>query len=322
MSLYFCQDGVLRVQDCHKQVFVSLYFLQQQQEFDDFDFWMQWWQEPIIFEENLTLAKFFKCLEPWASFWGKVLQKDLVEFCHEIKKPCYVNKVKQLDWISLDYHIELFPEVSYPDDTTEHAVLKDTWNINQHYQLSAYILNDNKQHTIHHHPLNYLANIPFILNPQQILIVDEFFINKYGKSSQLLLNQEGLGSLKIDNNELCPFSFIQGNKQHILRDVLEGFFNHFDYSPCDRDEINQVIQENIDITIENYQNNENIQWDSLEDIFFEQRSIIQDFNPLDTDYYQAIFKNAFKDKESELRIGKINIAHSPEKRLLSWNVEF
>lgn len=322
MSLYFCQDGILRVQDCNKQVFISLCFLQRQQQLEDFEFWMQWWLEPIVFEENLTLAKFFKCIEPWAEFWGKVLQKDVIQFCLEIKKPCYVNKVKQLDWISLDYHIELFPEVSYPDESSTNATLKESWNINQHYQLCAYILNDNKQHTIHHHPLNYLANIPFILNAQQSLIVDEFFINKYGQSSQLLLNQSGLGSLKIHNNELCPFSFIQGNKQHLLRDVLEGFFNHFDYSPCDRDEINQVIQENIDITIENYNQNQNIEWDSLEDIFFEQRSIIHEFNPLDTDYYQAIFKNAFREKDSELRIGKINIAHSPEKRLLSWNIEF
>lgn len=310
MTIYFCNDGILRTSDINTKYHIALSFLQK--DMPDLEFIASQWNQNVIVETDSTLASFLKCLEPWASFLSIYLQKDIKAFCQEVKKPCSLSE-DNVDWITLGKHIEIFPDVSYQDSDIDKPSLGTKWKIKEDLELSAYKKINNQQYFIHHKALNKFANIPIYLNNTQEMIVDEYFTQKYGNKTNLL-NSNAIGVQSL-NSDMCPFKFVELDKDWTLKEIIEGFFSSFDKSPQDRDNINEDIKNSIEQTLEN-ENFNNEQMEVIEEVFLEQRSLSKD---LRQDYFDNTpFEKSLSDISSQLRIGKISKAKLPENRIMAW----
>lgn len=328
--LYFCTDGILRIKSNDDKYMFSVKFVQQKEHLSDFSFWAKWWNQQIVFEEGLTFAQFFDCLSPWLSFWGEYTQKDLVAYYKELKKPTLTyDSPDNLDWLSIDYKTELRPVVNYgnENDKIVSDVIKpeEAWHLYSYYELTGYILNQEKAILVDWLPLNTLANLPIILNSQHLVMIDEFFINKYGIKEQQLINQHGLGVKHIhdENDHEAQFSYLQGPKTHTIREVIEGVFYRFDQSPEIRDSIDEAFleQENdwdeddIAPSSEDSIKQEMIE---LDEIYEEQRTITSMKAHENVAYFNELLQYAKSDSYSDIRIGKIKEAKPLENRILSW----
>lgn len=309
MAIYFCHDGILRTHDQEHKMMFSLSFVQHEQQSDDFSFWAYWWNSPVFFEKNLTLGNFFKCLSPWQSFWGTFLQKDLASYIDEIKKPISVDQLLHYDWIDFSYQTDLFPHIEHLGETTS---VKKYWTLEHSYQCRAYHLGHKMPHAIYYQPLNQIAHVPLILNPYQIVIADDFLLSQYQANSINLFNSDANGVFK---DQESGFHYIRCIKQHIFKDMIEGFFQRFDVDITQRDKHNEIIRQTIDDTIEESAFNipEN-QLSLLDDIIMEDRAFIAPTTSL----FSEISKRAMKDMEqSHFILGKFTPGKPLEYRLNS-----
>lgn len=321
-TLYFCADGILRIRSKNEKHMFGINFIQKQENLSDFKFWTQWWNQPAVFEKGLTFGQFFQCLEPWIEFWGDYTQKDLKAYLAELRKPTLIDKTAHtLDWLSLDFRSELRPKVNYPQEGLEFSqenIQPDTqWHLYSYYELTAYQMGKQEAILVEWTPVNLLANIPLVLNGQQLLMIDEFFINRYGKPEQHLINPHGLGVERIhftDNND-GQFSYLEGSKTHTVREVVEGVFAAFDPSPQIRDELDAHLEEQYEEALENMEDTTVMDLDA---IYEEQRSIISQHLDDEDPYFQNLLGAAKKSSHSYIRIGKIQEAQPLEKRILSW----
>lgn len=325
-TIYFCTDGVLRLHSSSEKIMISMDFIQNHEKLEDLAFWGKWWHSSVLFEKGLSVFNFLQCLQPWCKFWSDYTQKDIQSYIHESKRPTLVQN-KSLDWVSLDYRVEIKPELDYPEDLLDEPQnnpvhLKPQWQIYGYYELAGYQYGNEKYFLIEHLPMNELSNLELILNPRQIGMIDEFYINRYGKASQHLLNHHGLGVHQvshIDDNE-AQFSYISGIKNHVFREVVEGFFSQFNLNPSRRDDLHASIAQAIEQTIEEFQNKDGNEESSLS---FENHDIINHdtilSNPYSQEeYYNELLRQARKHEDNGIRIGKIESGGCHESRILSW----
>jgi hypothetical protein len=327
-TIYFCKDGVLRLHSSNEKIMISMNFIQNHEQLSDLAFWAKWWHSPVLFEKGLSIFNFLECLQPWCDFWSEYTQKDIQAYIKESKRPILVQN-ETLDWVSLDYRIEIKPEINYPEELLEESPnatvhLKSQWQIYGYYELAGYKYDNEKHFLIEHLPMNELSNLELVLNPRQIGMIDEFYINRYGKVSQHLLNRHGLGVNQIyqaEDNE-AQFSYISGFKNHTFRDVVDGFFSQFNINPNKRDEFNASISQAIEKTLEEFHNSNSD--GNEESISFSHSQSTATFfsepnNPYSQeDYYNELVRQARKNESSQIRIGKIEAGQCHEIRLLSW----
>lgn len=329
-KLYFCIDGTLRIRTQDEKHMFSVEFIQQQDKMSDLKFWAKWWNQPVAFEKNLTFSQFFQCIEPWLEFWGDYTQKDLRSYFLEMKQPTLVSdSLANIDWLTLDYRSELRPQVVYDENgessDPEKIYPDKSWHLYSYYELTGYKQGEEGAILVDWTPLNQLANTPFVLNNTQIIMVDEFFINRYGKPEEHLLNPQGLGVQKISykDDDEGQFSYLTGIKTHIIKDIIEGVFYRFDESPQVRDELDvqfleQYEDELDDLSIPFLEEPNIGEMIELDAIYEEQRSILSNKFDNDNPYFINLLKEAKKSNNSHLRIGSIQEAKPLENRLLAW----
>lgn len=326
-NLYFCVDGILRIKSLDDKYMFAVDFIQQQEKLSNLRFWSKWWNQPVTFEKNLTFSQFFQCLSPWLDFWGDITQKDLVAYYAELKKPTLIqNSDSELDWLSVDYRTEIRPVVNYEDSENGSIKPEKAWHLYSYYELTGYILNQEKAILVEWLPINQLANLPIILNPKHLVMIDEFFIHKYGTEEEQLINQQGLGVNRVhqEHDHEAQFSYLNGPKTHTMREVVEGIFYRFDESPETRDQIDAYFQEQyeddlddltIGVSTEDSLKEEMIE---LDGIYEEQRSIMSMKQEEHEQYFKDLLQQAKQNDESKIRIGRIQEAQPLEKRILEW----
>lgn len=335
--LYFCVDGVVRIKGENDKYMFAVEFIQQQEKLSDLSFWSKWWNQPIVFEKDLTFAQFFQCLSPWLEFWGEITQKDLISYFAELKKPTLINNSdSDIDWLSVDYRTELRPVVNYTQEdnntsnttntNNESITPEKTWHLYSYYELTGYILNQENAVLVEWLPLNQLANLPITLNGQQLTMIDEFFIKKYGTNEQQLVNPQGLGVNRIheEDDHEAQFSYLEGPKTHTMREVIEGIFYRFDTSPQLRDEIDANFQEQYEDDLDDFSitvsSEESLREEMIEldEIYEEQRSIMSVKQEENEQYFKDLLRHAKQNSDSKIRIGRIEEAIPFEKRILQW----
>lgn len=332
--LYVCKDGILRVSIEGRKEFIPLSYLQK--TVDDYQFWSYWGLQEVVFEEGVTIHSFFRALSPWVDYWGMVVGKDLKSYLKEVSTLRPIKSqddLTKIDWISIVYYTELAPELHYHRNTEEpFDVIKELnnrkppevlpkWEIYSGYKINGYCKNQTEHYAIEHYPLNVISGVPLYLAPEQYLIVDDYFVGQYAKKEQKLLNPNGLGVKKVGEKYRGDFSLVSGNKRHIIRDVIEGFFQLFFNTIADREETGQQIAAAIaeadigmDSTLSETKKTEtNI---TVADGAFD--SLIEDAKKMKS-YWETTIKNATEDNQI-IRIGQITKGASPENKVFAFTL--
>lgn len=260
-ELIFCTDGILRIKFGNKPMIPAKFIHDSYPYKSDLSFWTRWWEGYTYFEEGLTVSQFLSCLDPWADFWQELTHKNIKAFIDESKKPLLVKETsdeKPLTWISLSYQLEMDLETQYESKVStidlnqwlnapKNAKLTGEWNIYGSYKLTGYSSGYQEQYSVDHSPMNELANLPLVLNKKQILTVDNSSAKRIlGKDYQFFPdNSFGVRVITHENSDYKTV-YLQGNKEHRLREMIEGFFWWFPSNPVSRDAFNESLRMSIE----------------------------------------------------------------------------
>lgn len=259
-ELIFCTDGILRIKFGNKPMIPAKFIQDSYTHKSDFSFWTRWWEGYTYFEEDLTVSQFLSCLEPWADFWQELTHKNIKAFIDESKKPLLVKNDDEnlLTWISLSYQLEMDLETKYEDkklpknlnnwfNEPHNAKLTGDWNIYGSYKLTGYSSAQQEQYSVDHSPMNELANLPLVLNKKQILTVNDFSAKRILGNDYQLFPDKSFG-VRVISHENSDYKtvYLQGKKEHRLREIIEGFFWWFPSNPVSRDEFNESLRMSID----------------------------------------------------------------------------
>lgn len=299
-SIYFCNDGILRVKLSTDSPAIPMTFIQKNSSLNDFKFWVKWWNNYVFFEEGLTVAKFLLCLEPWAEFWSDMINIDILAYIDEVKKPILINEQHDsIDWIEISYCHELTPNVNHGEmdlddlenwfNSPKNTNLTGKWNFSSYYKTSGFKLNLEEHYAIDFIPLYKLANVPLVLNDKQFIYIHDNYMDKIiGKNK--FLKPNAFGVCKKNN-----IKFLTGEKYHTVKNVIGGFFLHFDYSPKSRDQTIEIIQESL-ASITEHSNRNNLTKNK--------ENIVSETNNSENNLSDNIL--TFKSKNTNTPISSIN----------------
>jgi hypothetical protein len=328
---------------------------------NDFRFWARWWECNTYFEEGLTIGKFLSGLEPWGEFWSDFTGKDIVSYIKESRRPIAINEEeeKPLTWVSIAYHTDLSPISEYSDDDNFEDILDDInewfnkpkntrltgeWEINSSYKVSGFVEGKEEQYSIDYSPMNKLANTPIVLSDKHILYFSNWKLNQIlGQNEDHFFQNNAFGLCSTKEGFT---KFVIGNKIHNIRDVVEGFFWWFHSNPTSRnkfietllerkDAIDEAIEASLEEKDEVLESNviklfdkksENTESESKKKTM--KVNIANDtFSPIimslerDKTYWEEMLEKAYKNNNIVLKIGKVEKAKSPEKRVFNYIVK-
>lgn len=261
--IYFCADGILRASFSKEKPMIPLKFLQENgsQKDNDLRFWVKWWESYVVFEEGLTVGKFLQCLEPWSEFWQDITGKDVGAYAKEARTPLSVEDTSEgLDWVSLSYNTEVCPNVDYHEDSEAKADesfedwlnapmkkrLTGMWDIHSSYKLSGFTKGENEQYCIDYSPMNRLANLPFVLSQKHVLHISQFKLKRYFKNTNdAIFKDDAFGICSLHEGKT---QYLVGEREHRMREVVEGFFWWLPGNPTKRKNfIDRVLSQKDEI---------------------------------------------------------------------------
>lgn len=237
-KIYFCNDNVLRL-GLDNLTILPMNFIQKQEELNNFQFWLKWWNESVVFEKGLTIGNFLNCLEPWTDFFSPLTNVDINSFIQESKNSLNGSD-NTIDWILLGNIIEINEDVTHEDKKENIDLLQylkepkkikieSEWLIEQSYHLTGYKLGDNTSSLIRYKNLGSLKNTPLVLNQSQIIKFSDLYNTQINGES--FNNKSSL----ISYNHHDQSHFLLGQQEQTFRSVVEGFFKNLFKNPQQRD---------------------------------------------------------------------------------------
>ena len=343
-DLVFCIDGVLRIRPMDGSPALSLSFIQKQEIpiQNDLAFLSDWWEKSVYFEKGLTIGAFLKCLEPWQNFWADYIGKDIPAHIAESKKPVLVKEDPEaLSYACLYYYTQISPEYGFEESEDEEDLnvwlnqthkekLTGKWEIYGNYKLSGYREGIEQAYCIDYVPMNEMSNLPLVLDPSQhVCFFDYKSVELLGEEKRLLnLNAYGLRQEGDKNSERSMLRYVEGNKTHHLREVVEGFFWWIPGSPARREEMNQSLLARSEQYHEEEELNQELESEAgTEDQVRKISFLPGAFSGLieaqerRESFYEKMYRKAQKSHETIIRIGKIDTSTYAEKRVISKIVE-
>jgi hypothetical protein len=336
-DLIFCNDGVLRVRYNDELPLVDLKSFQDLSGDDDLNFITGWWEENVVFEEGLTIAKFLMCLEPWAKLWSIITKKDIAAYIKESRKPTIVKETDKKWYAVIGYFTDVEPELQHSTSASDFTsfedflnnrtppTLKPKWNFHGHYKLNGHVQGEVEHYSLDYSPMNEMANYPLYLSPNHMVNVSKFYVEKYGDAETVdLFNYDGLGMRSVTHEDRTHH-YIIGDKSHNLRDVVEAFFWWLPHSPTSRDAFNAKLKEDLDrLDIDVSKVVEKTVDDETEI-----KIVVADgaFDGLTSQweaekkYFLDGLEQAKKAKICKLRVGGAKEGKVPEKRVSLWLVD-
>lgn len=330
-TIYFCADGVLRMR-FGEAALLPMSYIQKQREENDLKFFSKIWDYNTEFEKGLTIGKFLECLSPWTDFWSDLTGTDVEAYIKESRKPTLVkDSDDKLDWAGLFFSTEINNKIEYKDLTdnifdfaNQEVALTGNWDITSSYHLTGFKLGEENQYGIDSCPLNEIVNLPFYLSDNQNIYVFNYNVSDFFEGKELL-NSNAFGVRVATSENGKPIHYIKGDKYHGLRDIVEGFFYWFSYSPIERENIAQEIQSaisQIDNSIEKSDEEKEVDTEKDSDkplkIVVAPNAfdgLVESMNRKD-DYWKKMISNSKKEKVIP-RIGKVEKGHLPEQRVYS-----
>ncbi len=248
-KIYFCMDGVLRVFYSEKKPLIPLQDFQLYEKMNDFKFWSTWWNHEVIFEEGTTLGSFLKCLNPWSDFLSDWTKKDVRAYMEEAKKPTIVKK--HFDWIGLSFFQELTLVSEFEKDifdenldiakwlnSPKNMKFNGKWDNHERYKLTGFYHNESEHYGIDSVPFNEIVNTPLVLCKNHYICI-------YNVYEQFFSDYEFISEKQYGVGEINQIKFLNCEKTHSFKDVVEGFFQELDYSPELRNLHNENLKEMI-----------------------------------------------------------------------------
>lgn len=338
-DLYFCKDGIIRVKSFGNKTFLPLQFIKETNthSYNELQFFSYWWNCNTYFEEGLTVAQFLEGLKPWASFWSDYTGVNITEYIIESKKPILAKKQKNqlnIDWINLSFQTEVNLNVEYKRIQQEknedlnswfnqpkEIRLTDDWNISERYLLTGYSKGYVEHYSVEQLPMNLIANIPLYLDNKQLLFVNDNEIKKFFSEQELALNPQGYSVKHAGDSKSGRgvFKYLQGEKTHSLKSVIDGFFSLFSTNINIRENQFQDIKKAIEEAKQNEIKEKNT---SNSNIYFSPNafsSIINDLSNQDN-YWEKLNQLA-KTSDIIPRIGQITTGTTPENRVFAYIVD-
>lgn len=255
-EIIFCTDGILRIKLGNKPMIPAKFIHESHPKYKtDLGFWTRFWEEYTYFEEGLTVRQFLSCLEPWSEFFEELTHKKIQAFIDESKKPALVKDDDEhpLTWISLSYMTEVELDMEFePDDDREdisswfnkehNAKLTGDWEIHGFYKLTGYSGGYEEQYSIDHSPMTDLANLPLILEPKQLLVLSNHSAKRILGQEYQMFKDESFGVRTLEHGSGYKTTYLQGERHHRFREVIEGFFWWFPHDPVSREKFNDSLK--------------------------------------------------------------------------------
>lgn len=262
----FCADGVLRAKYSDSTPMLPMQFIQKNSEYaeNDLRYWVENWDNIVLFEEGLTISSFLFCLEPWVNFWSDLTRINIKEYLKEVRKPAIVKDNDQ-SWISLAYYTEYNLFSSYEEDENDDQLfeedmnawfdaprltsLSSKWDISSGYSVSHYQLGKDQNVAMEHTSFNEIANVKLILVEDHKVMFHDLGIRQYfGDKDDQLFQQDAFGINTLNHH--VPLKFLVGRKYHTMREVVEGFFNWMYKDPVTRDKLAEDLTEVANYALE------------------------------------------------------------------------
>lgn len=361
-EVIFCADGILRIKLGNEPMIPAKFIYDSYDYKSDLSFWARWWEGYTYFEQGLTVGQFLRCLEPWSEFWTDLTHKNIQAFIDESRKLTLVKNEENsenehpLSWVSLSYHIEIDLESQYEKDNfdtddinewfnrPQNVKLTGNWNIHGSYKLTGYSQGYNEQYSIDYSPMNELAGLPLVLSDKQILVASDFSAKRILGTDYELFKPESFGVRTLAHGDSgYKTIYLQGQKQHRLREMIEGFFWWFPSNPTSREEFNESLKLSVDelkhLDNEAHKDESNVIALFKEpDVFEAANDTIEDpkklkivvadgaFAPIikqmdrDSKFWEELLEKAKKDNDVVIKIGELKKAHDLENRIYSYIV--
>lgn len=332
-QIVFCKDGVLRGKYNDNISLIPLTFVQNIHKQDDLSFWPACWDNTVLLEQEITFGMFLKCLEPWANFLGKIINRDLAGYIKESKKPLLIKNQSNLDYIAIFKRNELEVAVetlrSEDDNWLDFGKprqkrLTGKWELNNFYNISGYKKNIEEHYGIDRIPMNEISNVPLILLNYEYLHVDQKQANKLLPGNKEFIGEKTYGLKKKEIKETgYVLEYLDCNSHHVFLTMLKGIFLYFATTITDREEINKEIQCAIDkfkqdnISIERKKSKQKKYKVEVMPGAFD--GILNTFKE-DSSYWKDLVEIAKNDSAINVMDTKIKIGIEEEKRLYGYIV--
>ena len=359
-EVIFCTDGILRIKLGNKPMIPAKFIYDSYEYKSDLSFWTRWWEGYTYFEEGLTVGQFLRCLEPWSEFWTDLTHKNIQSFIDESRKLTLVKDEEgnedehPLSWVSFSYHLEMDLESEYEKDSfdtddinewfnrPQNVKLTGNWNIHGSYKLTGYSYGYNEQYGIEHSPMNELASLPIVLSDKQILVASDFSAKRILGQDYELFKPDSFGVRTVAHGDSgYKTIYLQGEKNHRLREMIEGFFWWFPSNPTSREEFNESLKLSVD-ELKNLDDEENES--NVIPLFKEPEDLIaandnvEDpkklkvvvaegaFAPIikqmdrDSKFWEELLEKAKDDNDVVIKIGEFKQAQAPENRIFAYIV--
>lgn len=199
----------------------------------DFIFWSKHLTYNVIFEEGLTIKKFFECLMPWNNFFSLQTQVHLNDYWDEMKKP--VDEMNEnyncIDYVMLYRNISFHP--NRQEDFNRRTMQSQRGKISKNpleyefdtnYFLSGFKIGEEFPLDFSYLQMQYIADTKLVLQHNSTMQFGDWL--KKDNSvvpNTLIMNEDMYGFRKtVDNTP-----FIEGQLSDIsLEELLRSFFRY------------------------------------------------------------------------------------------------
>lgn len=244
-ELLFCSDSVLRFRSTvdEKTAYPMVDIQKAISAEDDPYFLLRYFNHEVIIESGTTLSNVFFAIEPWEKLLSAYLDRDVVAYIAEIRKPHEVSNddYETLEWIgitreayirraylyeALDKDTDIMEMFSRPRKPT------DLFDVETYYSASGYLKGNNQKYSISH-GLHGIKNLPVVLYKKAT-------VSAYNGSAEELFNKDIRGVETIED-----VSTISSETSFTLRELLEAIFisGLFFYAPDRSDDMLEALKE-------------------------------------------------------------------------------
>lgn len=331
-KIIFCNDGILRFQsDINNSLIVPMVSIQEALKFTSNRFFLQHLTKNAIIEKGSTVGSFIMCLAPWSETAGDILDRNVLAYVEEVRKPSGIENVfdrveiKKLIYVTRDVDFGEMPEgMDFLEwlNTPKDPVLLDTFSMDAQVDICGYTDGDSSNYSMTNTSIAELKNVSLVVNRVTTLV--EHCSGIYASKGEAL-NMQVSGAKKYDYMNCLE---TKNQTTFSLFELMETVFCQglFFYSPTGAEGVKEMLKESME-EVKNLEERKKpdlrvVNEDgSLEDKQLEVKIADGAFTPLlnhfenEKQEWDYVIKNVDKNNGFKMKIGIIEEEKPKDNRI-------
>lgn len=264
-KIVFCKDGILRFKsDYDDEKIIPMVLIQDVLENTTAKTFLQMLKRNAIVEAGSTIGSFILCLEPWAEHAKDYIDRDVVAYIKEIRKPSASENA--FDKIELSKSIHIGRELDYgkmPEDmdfidwlnSDKDPEILNKFSIEINTGVCGYNNEDASNYSMSCTSIQEIKNVPFIINKKTHIVE---YCDSRTKEKGYIMNTNTEG---VHNINKMMFVETKDDNYYTFESLIDAVFcdGLFYYSPSGSEHTKEILNDIVEDIKEREEakNNEN-----------------------------------------------------------------